>query len=159
MISEVPTLEIINSMAYLRCFLMEILRMYPAFPAMMREAKQSVTVEDLTIPAGKRLMVSPWAVNHSIEMWGDDADEFRVERWQEDYNGGARSAQAFFTFSSGPRICIGKDFAILSLKIALFALVSRFVFEEAVPGWHPPIQKGTSLKPMGLNVKVSVIGA
>ncbi|TFA99766.1 Cytochrome P450 72A13 [Trichoderma ghanense] len=150
-------LEDINSMKYLRCFLMEVLRLYPAFPAMMREAGHDTEVGDLLISKGKQIMVSPYAVNRSRELWGDDADEFKVERWEDSYSGGAKSSQAFLTFSSGPRICIGKDFATLSLKVFLTVLVSRFRFEEAIPGWHPVIQKGTSLKPQGLKVKVSLL--
>ncbi|KAK3327461.1 cytochrome P450 [Cercophora scortea] len=153
--SRPPTLDEINSLHYLRCFLMEVLRLYPAFPSMMREAAQTTTVGDLSIPKGKPIMVSPYAVNRSRELWGDDADEFRVERWEESHSGGAKTSQAFFTFSSGPRICIGKDFAMLSLKVFLVVLVTKFRFDEAVPGWHPTVQKGTSLKPQGLKIKVS----
>lgn len=151
------SLDDINSLTYLRCFLMEVFRLYPAFPAMMREAGNGTLVGDLHIPKGKQIMVSPYAVNRSQELWGDDADEFRVERWEESYSGGAKSSQAFLTFSSGPRICIGKDFATLSLKVFLAVLVSRFRFEEAILGWHPIIQKGTSLKPQGLKVKVTLL--
>jgi len=99
-------------------------------------------------------MVSPYAINRSPELWGTDANEFRVERWMESHNGGAKSSQAFMTFSSGQRICIGKDFAAISLKVSLAVLVSKFRFHETVPGYHPPIQKGTALKPMGLKVTV-----
>ncbi|KAK1238511.1 hypothetical protein MKX07_006657 [Trichoderma sp. CBMAI-0711] len=127
------------------------------FPAMMREAAQDTTVGDLHIPKGKQIMVSPYAVNRSQELWGDDAEDFKVERWEDSYSGGAKTSQAFLTFSSGPRICIGKDFATLSLKVFLTVLVSRFRFEEAIAGWHPVIQKGTSLKPQGLKVKVSLL--
>ncbi|PTB62120.1 cytochrome P450 [Trichoderma citrinoviride] len=151
------TLENISSMKYLRCFLMEVLRLYPAFPAMMREAAHDTRVGDLLIPKGKQIMVSPYAVNRSQELWGDDADEFKVERWEDSYSGGAKTSQAFLTFSSGPRVCIGKDFATLSLKVFLTVLVSKLKFEEAIPGWHPVIQKGTSLKPQGLKVKVSLL--
>ncbi|OTA00045.1 hypothetical protein A9Z42_0031120 [Trichoderma parareesei] len=151
------SLEEISSLTYLRCFLMEVLRLYPAFPAMMREAAQDTTVGDLHIPKGKQIMVSPYAVNRSQELWGDDAEDFKVERWEDSYSGGAKTSQAFLTFSSGPRICIGKDFATLSLKVFLTVLVSRFRFEEAIAGWHPVIQKGTSLKPQGLKVKVSLL--
>ncbi|KAK3685832.1 cytochrome P450 [Podospora appendiculata] len=153
--SRPPTLDEINSLQYLRCFLMEVLRLYPALPSMMREAAQTTTVGDLSIPKGKPVMVSPYAVNRSRELWGEDADEFRVERWEESHSGGAKTSQAFFTFSSGPRICIGKDFVTLSLKVFLVVLVTKFRFDEAVPGWHPTVQKGTSLKPQGLKIKVS----
>jgi cytochrome P450 len=144
-------------MSYLRCFLMEVLRCYPAFPAMMRSPNRAVTVADLTIPAGKQIMVSPYAINHNTDLWGADAADFCVERWEKEYNGGAKTSQAFMTFSSGSRVCIGKEFAVLSLKVMLYVLVERFVFEEAVPGVHPVIQKGTSLKPMDLRVKVRLV--
>ena len=153
--SETPSYKTINSMPYLCCFLIELLRLYPAFLAIIREASKTINVEDLQIQQGTRIMVSPYAINRSLELWGPDAREFRVERWLDSHSGGAKSAQAFMTFSSGQRICIGKDFAVNSLKVFLAVLVNNFRFEEAVPGWNPPIQKGTSLKPIGLKVKIS----
>ncbi|KAH6603127.1 hypothetical protein Trco_008515 [Trichoderma cornu-damae] len=53
---EGPSLDEINSLTYLRCFLMEVFRLYPAFPAMMRETAHGTKVGDLQIPKGKQIM-------------------------------------------------------------------------------------------------------
>ncbi|KAI5333539.1 hypothetical protein L3X38_023670 [Prunus dulcis] len=45
-----------------------------------------------------------------IYIWGDDAEEFRPERWLDE-NGlfQQESPFKFTAFSAGPRICVGKD--------------------------------------------------
>lgn len=104
-------------------------------------------------------MISPYAINRSTDFWGPDADEFRVERWLDDHSGGATSAHAFMTFSGGPRSCIGKDFAVTSLKVFIVVLVSRFRFTKATGcgSREPVVQQGTSLKPDWLEVGVQLI--
>lgn len=141
-----PSREEVNSLSFLRCFVMEVLRLYPVFPSMMRESTKAVTIGDLHIPQGTSFIVSPYAINRSPEFWGDDAHEFRVERWEQAYSGGAKAAQAFMSFSNGPRVCIGKELAILNLKVMITVLITHFRFEEAEPGYQPQIQKGTALK-------------
>ncbi|KAL1873531.1 hypothetical protein Daus18300_003894 [Diaporthe australafricana] len=154
---EVPSLETLNSMKYLRAFLMEVLRFYPAVPLMARVAAENTTVGGIRIPRGQGVLVSPFAINRSRELWGEAADEFDVGRWEASHTGGATSPQAFMTFSVGPRICIGKDLAVIALKGLLVALLQRFRFEEVVPGWHPPFLKDTTLKARGLKIRISVL--
>lgn len=146
LVDHAPSREEVNSLTYLRCFVMEVLRYYPVFPSMMREATKDVTIGDLHVPRGTSFIISPYAINRSPEFWGEDAHEFRVERWEQAYSGGAKASQAFMSFSNGPRVCIGKELAILNLKVMVSVLVAHFRFEEIEPGYQPQIQKGTALK-------------
>lgn len=154
---EAPRLETLNSMKYLRAFLMEVLRFYPAVPLMARAAAEDTTVGGVRIPRGQGILVSPYAINRSRDLWGEGADEFDVGRWETSHTGGATAPQAFLTFSVGPRICIGRDLAVIALKGLLVALLRKFRFEEVVPGWHPPFLKDTTLKARGLKIRVSAL--
>ena len=56
------------------------------------------------------MKVHPWAINKSKHLWGEDAREFKPERWlqgKDAANGGAETL-AFLTFGHGPRGCIGR---------------------------------------------------
>jgi cytochrome P450 len=53
--------------------------------------------------------------------WGEGALEFRPERWlEEDVHVKAKDFQGhrhLLTFIDGPRICIGKGFAVMEFKV------------------------------------------
>ena len=59
---------------------------------------------------------------HLNEAYWKDAMEFKPSRWE---NVGEDESKAFFPFSAGPRVCIGKNFALLEIKtlISLFILL------------------------------------
>ncbi|RZC73118.1 hypothetical protein C5167_048597 [Papaver somniferum] len=60
----------------------------------------------------------PYAMGRMKFIWGDDAEVFRPERWLNN-NGVFQNESPFkFTaFQAGPRICLGKDFAYMQMKI------------------------------------------
>lgn len=144
-------------MKYLHAFLMEVLRFYPAVPLMARSAVEDTAIGGVRISNCQGVLISPYAINRCRELWGDDADEFDVRRWESSHTGGASSPYAFCTFSMGPRYCIGKEIALTTIKTLLVALLRRFRFEEVVPGWHPPFLKDTTLKARGLKIKISAL--
>ncbi|KAF7847415.1 hypothetical protein BT93_L2986 [Corymbia citriodora subsp. variegata] len=74
----------------------------------------------------------PYAMGRMKFIWGDDAEDFRPERWL-DSNGAFRPESPFkFTaFQAGPRICLGKEFAYRQMKIFSAVLLSCFTFKLA----------------------------
>lgn len=55
------------------------------------------------------------------------ANEFRPERWIEsEEQGEENQLDAFFTFSAGSRNCIGKNFALQEMRIAIATLLKTF---------------------------------
>ncbi|KAG8158506.1 hypothetical protein KVR01_011628 [Diaporthe batatas] len=152
-----PSLDTLNSMKYLHAFLMEVLRFYPPLPLLARSAVEDTAIGGVRIPRGQGVLISPYAINRCRELWGDEAEEFDVGRWESSHTGGAASPYAFSTFSMGPRTCIGKDFALIAIKTLLVTLLRRFRFEEVAPGWHPPFLKDTTLKARGLKIMVSLL--
>jgi cytochrome P450 len=87
-------------------------------PVQTREGK----VNSLFIGEGTTITVSLKAINRSEAFWGADAKEFKPERWlNEDGLADAKEIQGhrhLLTFSDGPRICLGKGFALAEFKVA-----------------------------------------
>lgn len=94
-----------------------------------------------SIPAGTLLLFMPAVANLSKATWGADAESVVPERWDR-LAGDAATPYAFETFGNGPRVCIGKNFAMMEVKTQVIELVRRFRFEkspelEALGGGQP----------------------
>lgn len=132
----------IETLPYLNGICEEVLRLFPTVPATLREPIRKTTINGTVIPKGTLIVVMPWAINRNPKYWGEDADEFRPDRWidktpegklRANKTGGAISNFCEATFLHGPRACIGREFARSELKCALAALFGRFNVER-MPG-------------------------
>jgi cytochrome P450 len=158
----------IDHMPYLNAVCSEVLRYFPPVPLTPRIAARNTTIIGQKIPKGTRVMLVPWAVNRSEELWGPDAAKFDPERWipsdsnPSSANGGAASNYSFLTFLHGPRSCIGQGFAKSEFACLLAAWVGRFEFqindERELDEKNLVIKGGVTSKPAnGLFVKTKVI--
>ena len=115
----------------------ETLRLYPTVPQTVREAQKDTYVGDTFIPAGTVMVIPIWLINRSPDIWGQDAAEFRPERWitpegKPNSNGGRVSNYDFLTFLHGPRSCIGQNFAKAEMRCLLAAMVKSFSWSLAM---------------------------
>ncbi|KAJ7240250.1 cytochrome P450 [Mycena rebaudengoi] len=150
---EHPDHDTIVGLPYLDGFVREVLRLYPsASPSMFRIAEEDAVLplgtpitgvdgnlmSSITAPKGTLVYIAINAANHSKEIWGYDALEFKPERWK---NGKAISAPTrmcgiygnTMTFIGGGRSCIGFKFAQLEIKTLLFILLRAFKFSQPDP--------------------------
>lgn len=72
------------------------------------------TLSSIPIKKDQLIFVPIYAMNHSKAIFGEDADEFRPERWLESENGTGKKIEGgvgvwshLLTFIAGPRSCIG----------------------------------------------------
>ncbi|KAJ6453867.1 cytochrome P450 [Mycena vitilis] len=148
--SDNPTMDDLNSLPYLENVLREVMRMYPPVAFTMRQA-----MEDDVLPLGKQYLdrngnaydyirvnkgtsirIPIAAVNREREIWGDDVDLFRPDRWDsvpEAANTIPSVWANLLTFLAGPHNCIGFRFSLVEIKSLLFTLLCEFEFEPAVP--------------------------
>ena len=115
----------------------EVLRFYPPVPVELKECTSPTTFPDGTwLPKGAIVIWVTWAMGRSKNIWGEDADEFRPERWLiPNANEGSPSLKSmsafeFPVFNGGPRSCLGKKMAELLAVFVIASLVWRYEFEE-----------------------------
>ncbi|KAF2971817.1 hypothetical protein GQX73_g1711 [Xylaria multiplex] len=125
--SAKPTLDEINGLPYLHNFVREVLRVYAPSLMSPRQASKDLVIEGVYIPKGTRVDLHMPLIHHHKGVWGADASVFRPERWEE-LTGDSASLYAFQAFIQGPRICPGKNFAVVEIKAMLIELVSKWRF-------------------------------
>lgn len=129
------TYETLGQLHYLQAALSETLRLYPAVPVDSKEAASDDVLPDGTaVKKGTITGYVPYSMGRMSFLWGDDAEEFRPERWMtEEGRFQAQSPFKFTAFQAGPRTCLGKDSAYLQMKMTA-ALVLWFFRLRLVPG-------------------------
>lgn len=120
------------ALPYTMAVFYESLRLYPPIPFEIKQCEQATTLPDGTfLPAKSVLVYCPWAMNRSHISWGDDADEFRPERWLVDGKLMAKSASEFPVFNGGARTCLGKKMAELMAAQVIATMILTFDFMPA----------------------------
>ncbi|KAJ7165920.1 cytochrome P450 [Mycena filopes] len=138
--------QLVSELPYLDATVLEILRLHPPVSETLRMAihddvvplstpivtRSGETVSSITIAKGSIISEPIRCVNRSEAFWGPDAKEFKPERWIGDITVPAKDFlghRHLLTFHDGPRICLGKSFALAEFKAVLSVLVRNFVFD------------------------------
>ncbi|KAI1073389.1 cytochrome P450 [Whalleya microplaca] len=135
---ELFTLETLKSCDYLQWVIQETLRLFPAGPINVR-----VAIRDTVLPVGggpdgkgpvavrkgARVQLGTYYTHRRRDLWGDDANEFRPERWR-----GRRKGWDWTPFSGGPQICIGQGYSMTQVSYAIARIVMHFDKMEPSPG-------------------------
>jgi cytochrome P450 len=131
--AETPTYEQLKDMKFLKAILNESQRLYPIVPSNSREAivdtflpHSSDPLRPLLVLKGTYVAYHVYALHRRTDIYGEDADVFRPERWLEP---GFRPGWAFMAFSGGPRVCIGQNFAITEAMYVVVRLVRGLEIE------------------------------
>ncbi|KAK3987195.1 cytochrome P450 [Cladorrhinum sp. PSN332] len=124
---KVPTMGEVESLPYLNNFLKEVLRVYSPAIFGYREAINDMYLCGEFIPKGTIIMISPHVTSLSEAVWGPTASQFIPERWEKT-EGPTADPYTTNTFINGPRVCVGKQFALVEIKTLLIDLVPRFRF-------------------------------
>ncbi|KAL6127034.1 hypothetical protein ACLB2K_075079 [Fragaria x ananassa] len=125
------TEEALSKMQYLHAVLYETLRLYPTIPLNARVCFSDDTWPDgHSVRKGEMIVYQPYSMGRMKYIWGDDAEEFRPERWL-DGNGNFKEENPFkfIAFNAGPRICLGKDYSYLQMKIFSAVLLTNYIFK------------------------------
>lgn len=83
------------------------------------------------VKKGDGVYYMAYAMGRMPYIWGEDAEEFRPERWLKNGIFQSESPFKFVAFHAGPQICLGKDFAYMQMKIVSIALLHFFRFKLA----------------------------
>lgn len=149
------TYDVLLKLQYLHAAITETIRLYPAVPQDPKGILADDVLPDGTVlKKGGLITYVPYSQGRMKDIWGEDAEDFRPERWIKDGVFTPLSPFKFSAFQAGPRICLGKDSAYLQMKMAS-ALLCRFFKFELAPG-HPVKYRTMATLSMQRGVKMYV---
>jgi cytochrome P450 len=120
-----PTFAELKSCRYLQYVISETLRLYPTVPGNIKHAIKDTILpvgggpdgtQPLAVKKGSIIAMMVYLMHRRPDIWGEDADQFRPERW-----GDVKRDWSFIPFSGGPRICLGRKFNTLLTRSELDA--------------------------------------
>jgi len=106
--TDVPTYGMIKNLPYLENVINETHRIHSTLGQGLPRivGKNGLTICGRFFPPGTVVSVPSYTIHHDKEIWGEDALEFRPERFETLT---PRQKDAFIPFSIGPRACIGRN--------------------------------------------------
>lgn len=126
------TLEQVSHLKLLRAVINETLRLHPPIWFNFRHAfKDDVLPSGIFVPAGSDVQFYIREFHRDPKIWGEDAEVFLPERWLDKTKQNKESF-TFQPFSTGPRICIGQQFAYTEVSVTLVRLLLAFTKVELV---------------------------
>ncbi|KAK3941462.1 hypothetical protein QBC46DRAFT_431297 [Diplogelasinospora grovesii] len=140
-----------QTLPYLDACVKEAFRLHPA-PGLPMERivpEGGMTIAGRHIPAGTIVGVSAWVVHRNAEIFGEDVETFRPERWLVDESASEeekeRQRQTIKTrngmmlqFGMGSRTCIGKNISLLEIYKLVPSMLRRFEirFDDPKQEWE-----------------------
>lgn len=148
-----PGPDDIKQMLYTEKVLNESMRIFPpAWSLMVRQAREDLHLDGITVPAGSVMLIPMWTVHRDRRLFPDplrfDPDRFDGD-WKKRY-----PSYAYFPFGGGPHVCLGAHLAMFEGQVILPMMVQRYRF-ELVEQPELELQALLTLRPKGgLKLKV-----
>lgn len=154
------TFESLKRCTYLKWVVNETLRLWPPVPLNLREVAKDTTIPEGGGPDGKAPILCPkgsvivivlFCIHRLTQYFGPNAEKFDPERWQNL----TKIGWAFMPFGSGPRICLGQQFALTEVMYVLVRMAQEFERLD-YRGEYPPKMLATAVLKHKEGVKVQI---
>lgn len=131
----IPNLKVLDSLPLLHAVLNETLRLNAAIPGTTPRVapKPSCNLAGYEVPGGVRVSSNAWTLHRNADVYGKP-EVWDHTRWLD---GNDKSGEAtrdrdkwFWPFSSGGRMCIGSNFAILRKSYDCFVRGSKLISDN-----------------------------
>jgi cytochrome P450 len=142
-----PTVDDLDTLPVTERIVTETLRLYPPVYTLPRLTTESVVFDGYRVPEDELLGLAIRHVHRDPRFY-DDPEQFRPSRWDGDLRSDLHDF-AYAPFGGGPRICIGRQFALLEAKLTLATLGRQYEL-----GWlgendangEPPVSPEMTLR-------------
>jgi cytochrome P450 len=111
--------ELLRNCSYTQNVIEESMRLYPPAYFIDRVNIEEDEFEGKIFPEGSSLLFSVFEIHRNAKFW-KDPEKFIPERFSE-----SRQSH-YYPFGAGPRKCIGNNFAMYEMVLAIAELVSRY---------------------------------
>ncbi|KAK0646880.1 n-alkane-inducible cytochrome P450 [Cercophora newfieldiana] len=134
----------IQGLPFLRCCLNETLRLYPQLALNFRFANKTTILprgggpdgrSPVLIPKGSGVGWSTYHLHRLESLYGPDSRVYRPQRWESgELIKKVGLGAGFVDFNAGPRVCLGKDFALMQASYAIIRILQTFPNLRLPPG-------------------------
>ena len=131
------------ALRYTRAVIAEAIRLYPPAWIIGRTVTADLRLSDWHLPPGSVAAVSPLLL-HRDPRWYPDPDQFDPGRWLGGHPSPPRNA--YLPFGTGPRSCIGEQFAWNEAVTVLATLARSWTF-HANARFRPALGYQVTLRP------------
>ncbi len=139
-------------LTWTRAVIAESMRLFPPAWMITRALTADADFASWHAPAGTIVAVSPLLLHHDAR-WFPDPERFDPARWLDERRD-AVPRHAYLPFGTGPRSCIGEQFAWAEATTALAIICSRWT-ARSVPGHEVRPQYRVTMRPApGLPMRV-----
>jgi cytochrome P450 len=142
-----PTVDDLSNLEVTERVITETLRLFPPVYVLPRVTTEEVVIDGYRVPAESRAFLEVRLIQRDPRFF-DAPDEFRPSRWTGDLRRELHDF-AYAPFGGGPRVCIGREFALLEAKLALATIGQEYEpywIGENEPGGEPPVSPGMTLR-------------
>lgn len=124
-----------QKLPFLHACVQETFRLHPAISMALERLvpPQGMTIAGQFVPGGTVVGCNPWVMHRRKEVFGDDVDMWRPERWLIDPTTAVvdeprvkRMNTAMFQFGGGSRTCLGKHIAYLEMYKLIPSFLRKF---------------------------------
>ncbi len=131
-LDQYPTYDQAVQLPYLQASIKESQRLHTAIGMSVPRVAppEGATMECHHIPGGTIVGINPWVLHRNKALFGEDADDFRPERYLEATVAKRKEMDsADFTFGGASRSCPGQHLAWIVLSKSCAAIFSHFEIE------------------------------
>jgi cytochrome P450 len=139
-----PAYPDLAGLTYTRAVVAESMRLFPPAWMLTRSLTADADFGGWHAPAGTIAAVSPLLLHHDAR-WFPDPERFDPSRWLDERRD-AVPRHAYLPFGTGPRACIGEQFAWAETTTALAVICSRWT-ARSVPGHMVTPQYRVTMRP------------
>lgn len=131
----------------------ETLRLYPSAPAIDRLAMEDIELCGFQFRKHDYVVIAIYPTHRNALLW-QNPNLFDPSRFSDE-NTRSHHRFQYLPFGSGPRVCVGAEFAMSELTVILATLIKSFEF-STVPGFKPePRSRITLFSDNGIKVRFS----
>ena len=118
--------ETLSRLTYTEAVILEAFRIYPTDPLFISHSPESdFKYETMTLPKGVDIRVPTFQLHRDPEFW-TDPDVFNPDRFLGADNQRSINPFVYQPFGVGPRLCPGKRFTIIEVKLILAKLLLKY---------------------------------
>lgn len=114
-------LEFIQACSYTKMAVEEGMRLYPPAYFIDRVNIEEDEYEGMIIPRGSSLLFSMYEIHRHEDFW-ENPEAFDPERFVD----AKQYSSCYYPFGAGPRMCIGNNFAMYEMILAVAEVVGRY---------------------------------